>query len=513
MILLFLSIFLLYPFLFITISASKNLIIKENGTHITTALLLFFYAYFYILLPTPHRRIKLQKMDTSGNIVATAPAELEIEQSTSEQSSRRFKFKRSQKKVSDGLSSDLVIIFSTYSAVCNIMTVFAVTCSSVFAGTIPAFFSMLVITCLFVYNLCLVVAGLRPNDSTMLDTIIGEIFPKYGLVFKIIGQFTSGWLVFVFQILCFEANSQIMFEAFSTSKNRFTQKTSNIIYIFILFAVSSITNPKIFVPLLALPTLGTVFGFIVVIVWVCRNTSPADLRGFKNSWSQRSGNWVLSTGDGLGAMFSLIGVITGNLYLQSMIQKILFQARNPRNNIRNTCIAYGLVLLTMWFIPLVSALPYGSYPAGRTVATNLVLDMGSSGLVRANNIIQFFFALPVIPFQWAIVRQNSIDLIPYERWNIVKWKYPIYFILQWVIILISFGVVCSGSSLQILIEVATFPAALYWICFLPTFHHIVSLYRDPKHRGRWTFWTFTIIDISVAVILFFCEIVQFITKW
>ena len=458
-------------------------------------------------------------------------------------SKKRFSFgKKKGKSAKSEYTGDLMMVMGIYSSLCGIATVYSDLLPVVEAGVEAAFWMVIVIGLLFTYSIDLVVIGLRPNETTMLDAIIGEAWPATKLPLQILGQFTSGWMMILFQWLGFDNNSGVMQAAFCKmytpisvsgkdkltesdklfnkwveSKNTKSFRNMAIINIFITLLFSAITNPAIFVPLTTLPTYATILGFIAVIWWVSKNTTHESLKGFKEGWSHKSGNWETSTSAGLTAMFTLVGVLAGNFYLHSMIQQLLARAKFPEHNIRNTCAAFGLSIITILFTNLVAALPFTNYNGSAEMAnnlpTNLANGMGTAGLIRASNIVLWLLSIPIIPFQWAVLRQNTIDLIPWKGSKLAKLRWPTIILYQCAIVLIGFGITWAQTPLQIMIQVATFPAAVYWVCFMPVFFHIWDMNRTPELRSKWYFWPWVCTDVIVGIILFFCEIVQFIPHW
>ena len=479
---------------------------------------------------------------SNENEIAPEP-ELVLEEETTTKKSRfSFRNKKKGKSAKSEYTGDLMMVMGIYSSICGIATVYSGVLPVVEAGVEAAFWMVIIIGLLFTYSICLIVLGLRPNDTTMLDEIIGEAWPALRLPLKILGQFTSGWMMILYQWLGFDNNSGVMQAAFCKiynpivssssakltpeqlkhnawvqAKNTKSFRNMAIINIFITLAFSFITNPAIFVPLTTLPTYATILGFIAVIWWVSKNTTHESLQGFKDGWSQKSGNWQISTSAGLTAMFTLVGVLAGNFYLHSMIQQLVARAKYPEHNVRNTTIAFMLSIITILFTNFVAALPFTDYNGSKAAAAqlpnNLANGMGTAGLIRASNIILWFLSLPIGPFQWAVLRQNTIMIIPWEGSKYAKLKWPCVAVYQIAIVLIGFGITWAQTPLQIMIQVATFPAAVYWVCFMPAFFHIWDMSRTPEKRSKWYYWPWVILDVLVGVILFFCEIVQFIPNW
>ena len=416
------------------------------------------------------------------------------------------------KKNTPRLSSDFIIIVSLYSNLVNILTIFNLALPMVLAGNQSSLWATIITSMIFIYSIVLCAAGLRPNDETMIDTILGDIFPKWKIPLIAIGQLTSAWNVICYQFVSFSSNVSSFTMAFSTRSRPLTKHTSCIIYIFIAFIMSSITRPDIFVPLISTQLLATLFGFAVVIYWTVKNSTPESVADYKRGWSERSANWLHSNGDGVAALFSLVGVVAGNIFFQSMIQAVLVNAKNPKNNVRNTIIAFIFVTLTYLFTLFVPMIVYGNYgfnPAIQPPSDNLVLDMGTDGLIRANNIISFIFSITVIPLQWAIIRQNTIKLLKLSKRSVYI---PLELLLRCSILLAAFAVTYTGASLQILIQIASFPAALIWGAILPFVWHIWH-YNQKYKDNRAMFWIMSLIDVLIGLIIFFTEIIQFITKW
>ena len=473
------------------------------------------------------------QLSVSEPVVEDSPDMLTVEENPTKKS--KFFFQRTKKSKDNEYTGDFMMILGIYSSLCGITTVYSGVLPTVEAGVQPAFWMVLIVGLLFTYSIILIVIGLRPRETTMLDEIISEAWPALKLPLRIAGQFTGGWMMIVFLWVGSVNHAGIMQGAFTTMKstddslppfvlqenidyNHKIFRRMNIINLFISAFLCSITNPAIFVPLTSLPTIGTVLGFIATIWWVSKNTTKKSLDGFKHGWSHRSGNWVESTSSGLTAMFTLVGVLAGNFYLHSMIQQLLARAKYPEHNVRNTVIAFMLGIITILFTNFVAALPFTDYngpskPGLLHLPNNLANGMGSSAFIKASNIILFLFNLPIAPFQWAVLRQNTIMLIPWEEKSYRKWKWPITFFYQAIVIVIGFIIAWFYTPLQILIQVATFPAAMYWVCFMPAFFHIWTMARDYEKRHKWYFWPWVTVDVSVGLVLFFAEIVQFIPHW
>ena len=479
------------------------------------------------------------------DMIEASPVLVTEPEAQSSSSKKRFSFgkkKGAAKSAKSEYTGDLMMVMGIYSSLCGIATVYGDLLPVVEAGVEAAFWMVIVIGLLFTYSIDLVVIGLRPNETTMLDAIIGDAWPATKLPLQILGQFTSGWMMILFQWVGFDTNSGIMqaafckmynpitvsdktplsaeqqaFNDFANAKNTKSFRNMAIINIFITLLFSAITNPAIFVPLTTLPTYATILGFIAVIWWVSKNTTHESLQGFKDGWSHKSGNWQTSTSAGLTAMFTLVGVIAGNFYLHSMIQQLVARAKYPEHNVRNTTIAFMLSIITILFTNFVAALPFtyynGTTAQANQLPTNLANGMGTAGLIRASNIILWFLSLPIGPFQWAVLRQNTIMIIPWEGSKYAKLKWPCVAVYQVAIVLIGFGITWAQTPLQIMIQVATFPAAVYWVCFMPAFFHVWDMTRTPEKRSKWYYWPWVCTDIIVGFILFFCEIVQFIPSW
>ena len=458
--------------------------------------------------------------------------ELEVEETAPAKKSR-FSFGKTKKsKAEKGLSSDFVIILSVYSSICGIMTVYSAVLPMAQAGPMTAFWDVIFVGCLFTYSICLIVIGLRPNDATMLDTIFGESVPKAKLWLQIIGQFTSGWMMVLFQWVGFLTNCEIMQMAFTGKQQPSPAESMKIyhncciIFIFIMLSFVFITNTAIFVPLASLPTLATVLGFITTIWWVSKVTTKDNLKGWVRGWTHTSGNWAVSKGDGISSLFGLIGVLAADFYLHSMIQQLLVNAKFPEHNVRNTILAFVLAMITILFTNFVATLPFGNYMgvscenvayyAARNEicpASLLVSNMGSYPLVRANNVILFLFSLPVIPFQWAVLRQCTINLLPWQRPSWKKWYWPTLIVYQTAIVLIGFGIAWKQPNIQILMQVGSFPSSVWWCCTFPFIYHIWSMTNNPAQRSKAYYWPWVCTDVAIGCLLFFCEIVQFIPKW
>lgn len=458
-----------------------------------------------------------------------------IEEAVSSKKSKFSKFKKNKKSKDDEYTGDLMMVLGIYSSLCGITTVYSGVLPTIEAGVQAAFWMVIIVGLLFTYSIVLIVIGLRPRETTMLDEIISDAWPALTLPLRILGQFTAGWMMIVFVWVGSVNNPAIMQSAFTTMRATTSNLPADILqankdynkkiyrYLaiaqsFIVFGFSCITNPAIFVPLTSLPTIGTIVGFIATTWWVCKNTTSETLDGFKAGWSGKSGKWLISNSDGLTAMFTLVGVLAGNFYLHSMIQQLLARAKFPEHNVRNTVIAFCLCIVTILFTNFVAALPFCDYNGNDDstfldLKPNLANGMGNSAFIRASNIILWIFNLPIAPFQWAVLRQNTVMLIPWEKHGWKKIKWPIIITIQASVIAIGFCLAYFGVSLQILIQIATFPAALYWVCFMPAFFHIWSMGRDPVQRKKWYFIPWSFCDILVGAVLLFAEIVQFVPKW
>lgn len=473
-----------------------------------------------------------------NSAVAVAAEEMEIKPSEQEtgKKSWKSKFSKKGKKADSEYSSDVTMVIAVYSSICGIGNVYTLVLPVVQAGVEASFWMVIVIGLLFTYSIILIVIGLRPRDATMVDTILGDLYPKAKIYLVIMGQFTSGWMMALNFWLGGVLGSQGLQASFSViysvspklpaavlaaNKAKNTKIIHNccIINIFIAIFFSMILNPRIFVPLQTLPTYGTIYGVCATIWWVDKNTGKTKAKLWAKEWGMKSGNWAESTSAGLTAMFVLVGNLASSFYLHSMIQQVLQRAKYPEHNVRNTIMAFCIAIVTILFTNLVCALPWADYfgPNNQgdiALPDNLLYGMGTSGPIRADNLIIFFTSLPSAALQWAVFRQSTTDRLPWSKIGAPnKTRIPIIFTVQTIMILIAFGFGWGEVNVQIMVQVASFPASIYWVCFMPALYHILMMTKDPVRRHKWSYPVWIIADVLASFILFFCEIVQFIPSW
>lgn len=89
-----------------------------------------------------------------------------------------------------------------------------------------------------------------------------------------------------------------------------------------------------------------------------------------------------------------------------------------------------------------------------------------------------------------------------------KWRWPTIIAFQYSIILISLGIAWKlYKKLQMLLEVGTTPASIFWVAVLPLGYQI---YLNLSKGMKWYTIPWIVFDICVMLLLVIAFIIQYI---
>lgn len=365
---------------------------------------------------------------------------------------------------------------------------FALTQPAAQVGTLGTLLSTLVIGIVFTYTASLAVKYLRPNDNTLADEIMIEIWPKIKWPLTILTRATSFLLYFCYLVQAYiYVYDGIATWGFKYNANNLPQASVKTLWIsfVLMFLISFITNVRISVLLCSWTAFIPLLSLTITVYVVVTQSKSEDYECWRQSWGMPSGEFQNGIKSGINALFSFLGVLESCFFEHYSLGTQLAEAKTPKHNRRNVSIAFYINIACYIFYCLISTIPYGCYMTKGTAnypapPSDFSVLFGQSTFGIVIGVIYVCGTIVGAPYTFLICRMSSIDLLPWRKYPQLK-KYRRVVVYLFHLALCLLAVLCQSNnlSLQLINEIGAAFSSLLFAAIVPI---ILDVYMCHVNR-------------------------------